>query len=127
MIDWREDGSITFTAGAEIEWAAPTVGDKRLAHNLYGKLATDARDLVAAHKDDKEFDSAAVTGDLDDLVAGWVRATHLNVGTGQLPPKVEDWPHWLVELRFAGAVLEHWGTHPFGLRTTDKGQTESAP
>ena len=123
-IEWRGDGSIDW---GDIGWAAPTVGDKRLAHNLYGQLAADARDLVAAHKDDEDFDNAAVQSELDELVAAWVRTVHLRVGAGQLPAKVEEWPHWLVELRFAGAVLEHWGTHPFGLRTTSEGPTENAP
>jgi len=130
-IDWRPDGSLAFTAGAEIEWAAPTVGNKRLASNLAAELATDWNELIAAHKADEDKEDpgsalVALQGDFDDLAAGWVRATHLDIGSGQLPSKVEDWPYWLVSLEFVKAVAEHWGTHPFGLRTTDKGQTENA-
>ena len=128
-IDWLPDGSITFTAGDNITWASPTLGQLRRAKNGHAEMADALQALVADQSED-DFDNDAVTQGLEELVAKWVRATHIDVGSGQLPSKVDDWPHWLAALhgfRFASKVLEHWGTYPFALRTTNEEQTETAP
>jgi len=125
-IQWQEDGSIVF---ADFEWASPTAGQLRVAKNGHAEMATALQALVA-EQDDDTFDNEAVTEGLNDLVATWVRATHLAVGSGNLPKNTDDWPHWLTALhgfRFAQKVLEHWGTHPFGLKATSEGPTETAP
>jgi len=90
----------------------------------------DALQALVAEQDDEKIDIEARDAGLEKLVTTWVRATHLDVGEGQLPKDADDWPHWLTMLhgfRFAQKVLEHWGTHPFGLRTTNEGPTETAP
>ena len=128
-IDWLPDGSITFTAGDGITWASPTLGQLRRAKNSYTEMG-DTLTALVADQDADDFDNDAVDAGVVDLVAEWIRATHLDVGEGQLPSKIDDWPHWLAAFhgfRFATRVLEHWGTHPFSLKTTSDRPTENAP
>jgi len=130
LIDWRKDGDVAFDIGGkEIVWQSPTAGQLRKAKNGLGEMA-DALQALVAEQDAEKIDIEARNAGLLELAIVWVRATHLDVGKGNLPKNVDDWPHWLTMLhgfRFAQKVLEHWGTHPFALKTTTEEQTETAP
>ena len=120
-IEWNPDGSIAFTAGKKpIVWAAPTFGTIRLAKNEWATLVEDAQ----ADVDDDDSDVEELVG---EKVSVWVRAIHAELGDKPLPKDLDDWPHWLPGVRFVARVLEHWGTNPFGLKSTGNEQTETVP
>ena len=120
-IEWNPDGSIVFTAGGKpITWAAPTFGTIRHAKNEWATLVKDAQ----ADVDDPDSDIEELLG---EKVAHWVRAIHTQLGDKALPENLDDWPHWLPGIRFVSRVLEHWGTNPFGLKSTVNDPTETAP
>jgi len=125
LIDWREDGSIAFTAGgAEITWEAPTVNAVANAYNGHIETSDSVKVIVDAHGDD---DDAAARLEVNAVMETWVRAVHDDVGEGDLPDDVGDWPHWLVDTRLPGKVRVHWSTHPFDWKISLNQQTETAP
>ena len=126
MIDWREDGSISFDAGGtDIVWEAPTVAALENAYNGH-VAALDAVKLISDETGDDE-DETAARPKVQAVIEGWVRAVHGDVGTGDLPKNVGDWPHWLVDVRLPGKVRVHWSTHPFGSKISPIQQTETGP
>jgi hypothetical protein len=131
-IDWRPDGSIKFDIDdVTIRWRPPKVKHLRTARNAYyeiternkDRLAELRQSIIALADTDSEdaepviTDQAAtgMTEQLEADIAGWVRAVHNDLQLeGSLPDDTDDWPSWLVRLRFATTVTRHWGSAPFG-------------